>query len=417
MISMKKANENPASLHVLVAGAGPAGMMCAGTAAQRGHRVTLIDPNGFSGKKLRITGKGRCNLTNDCGVAACLQNIPQNPRFLHSALAQFTPADVMRFFESIGVPLKTERGGRVFPVSDRAEDVVTALNRWLAGLGVAVQKTRLLSLRIQDGAATGAVTDRGMIDCDRVVVTTGGASYPGTGSTGDGYRLAKEAGHTVVAPKSSLVPLLSDDACCTAMQGLSLRNVSLRVYDADNKLVYEDFGEMLFTHFGVSGPLVLSASAHLRDKASGGRLSIDLKPALDEAKLDARLLRDFQAYKNRDFQNALADLLHKKMIAVIIQLSGIPNDKKVHSVTREERSRLIKLIKAFPVSIAGLGPLRDAIVTSGGVSVKELHPATMMSKRVNGLFFAGEVVDVDAYTGGYNLQIAWSTGFAAGCGV
>ena len=401
------------SRHVVVAGAGPAGLMAAGEAAGRGHRVTLLDPNGFAGKKLLITGKGRCNLTNDCDVETCLKNIPTNPRFLYSALSRFTPTDLMDFFTRLGVPLKTERGGRVFPVSDKARDIADALETWLAGLGVSVRRGRVTGLLTASGAICGVRTDKGDIDCDRLIVATGGASYPGTGSTGDGYRLAKEAGHMVRPPIPSLVPLLSDDPWCSALQGLALRNVALRVFSEREKLVYTDFGELLFTHFGVSGPIVLSASAHMRG-CGACRLSIDLKPALNEERLDARLLRDFETFQNRDFQNALGDLLHKRMIPVIIDMSGISPDKKVHSITKTERARLLALLKNFPVHVTGLGALRDAVVTSGGVSVGELNPTSMASKIVDGLFFAGEVIDVDAYTGGFNLQIAWSTGYTAG---
>jgi predicted Rossmann fold flavoprotein len=391
--------------------------MAAGVAAARGHAVTLFDPTGRLGKKLRLTGKGRCNLTNNCAPDDCLKSIPRNPRFLYSALTRFPPAAVMEFFTGLGVPLKTERGGRVFPVSDRAEDVAAALEEWLSCLGVAVTPERVTGLGIGDGVLRGVKTDRGECPCDRLVVATGGASYPSTGSTGDGYRLAALAGHTVIPPGPSLAPLLSDDPCCKAMQGLSLRNVALTAYDGAGQSVYTGFGELLFTHFGLSGPIILSASAHMRPPASGWRLSLDLKPALDRDKLDARLLRDFRQFQNRDFQNALADLLHKKMIPAIIEKSAIDPAKKVHSITRAERARLLALLKAFPVSVSGLGPLRDAVVTAGGVSVRELDPKTMASRLAPGLFFAGELIDADAYTGGFNLQIAWATGFAAGLGV
>jgi len=392
-------------------------MMAAGVAARRGHRVTLLDPNGVPGKKLRLTGKGRCNLTNDCDAETCLKNIPTNPRFLYSALSRFTPADAMAFFTELGVPLKTERGGRVFPMSDRAGDVVAALEGWLRGLGVTVMRGRVTGLIIREGAVFGVTTDRGGIPCDRVVIATGGASYPATGSTGDGYALAASAGHTVRPPMPSLVPLLSDDPCCVALQGLTLRNVALRVYNDKDIPVFSDFGELLFTHFGLSGPIVLSASAHMRGPERRWRLSIDLKPALSETKLDARLLRDFTQYRNRDFQNALSDLLHKRMVPVIIGMSGVEPERKVHSVTRTERAKLLHLLKNFPVTVAGLGPLSDAVVTAGGVAVEEIHPATMASRLTGGLYFAGEVIDTDAYTGGFNLQIAWATGHAAGSSV
>ena len=402
------------SRRVIVAGAGPAGLMAAGMAAGRGHQVTLIDPNGFPGRKLRLTGKGRCNLTNNCDVATCLKNIPTNPRFLHSALSRFPPSGVMAFFTGLGVPLKTERGGRVFPVSDRASDIADALARWTSGLGVKLRRGRVGGLLIDGGVLRGVMTDQGEIACGRLILATGGMSYPGTGSTGDGYRLAARAGHTVRPPMPSLVPLLSEDPCCAALQGLSLRNVALRVSDSQNRLVYTDFGEILFTHFGLSGPMALSASAHMRGESAHWNFSIDCKPALDDAVLDARLLRDFDLTRNRMVQNALDKLLHKKLIPVIIAMSRIPPEKKVHSVTRAERARLLSLCKNFPVTVTGLGALRDAVVTSGGVAPDELNPATMASRLVGGLYFAGEIIDTDAYTGGFNLQIAWSTGFVAG---
>lgn len=397
-----------------MAGAGPAGMMAAGAAALGGARVRLLDGNGVGGKKLRLTGKGRCNLTNDCDVDGCLKNVPRNPRFLYSALHAFPPAGVMAFFEELGVPLKTERGRRVFPASDRAADVAGALVRWLRDLGVCVEKNRVTGIVFEGDSVCGAETEKGGLSCDRLIVATGGLSYPGTGSTGDGYRLAAMAGHTVYPPEPSLCPLVSPAPYCRALMGLSLRNVALAVVDGAGKQVFSDFGELLFTHFGVSGPTILSASAHMRDWAGGYRLSIDLKPALDEKTLDARLLRDLAKYTNRDFQNALGDLLHKKMIPVIIELSGIAPEKKAHSVTRAEREALGTLLKRFPVPVSGRAPIEEAVVTSGGVSVKEIHPATMESRLRRGLYFAGEVIDVDAYTGGFNLQIAWSTGRAAG---
>jgi predicted Rossmann fold flavoprotein len=391
-------------------------MMAAGTAASRGCRVTLLDPGGCGGRKLALTGKGRCNLTNDSAVEVCLAHIPRNPRFLYSALSAFPPAAVMAFFETLGVPLQTERGRRVFPVSGRAGDVVAALTDWLTGLGVFVRAGRVTGILHSGGAVCGAETAAGAVACDALVVATGGLSYPKTGSTGDGYRLAVSVGHTVRPPMPSLVPLLSPAPYCGAMAGLSLRHVALTAYDNEGQKRYTGFGEMLFTHTGVSGPLVLSASAHLEGRAAGGRLSIDLKPALSEEALDRRLLRDFEAYANRDFQNALGDLLHKKMIPVIIELSGIRPEKKVHSVSRAERAALLALCKDFPVPVSGPASIDAAVVTAGGVDVRALKPATMESRVCAGLYFAGEVIDVDAYTGGFNLQIAWSTGRAAGCG-
>ena len=367
------------------------------------------------GKKLRITGKGRCNVTNNCDIKTVLANIPGDGRFLYSALNRFEPRDTMALFESLGVPLKTERGNRVFPVSDRSHDIANALERAYAHAGGRVLHAAATDILTRDGAVCAVVTTEGTIDCGAAVVCTGGMSYPLTGSTGDGYRFAQQFGHTVTPLRASLVPLESNDPWCAEMQGFSLRNVTLTVYDEHNKQVYSDLGEMLFTHFGVSGPLVLSASAHMRDFSQHSyRLSIDLKPALDEKKLDARILRDFQKYANRDFKNALYDLAGHAMIPVLVRLSGIPEDTKVNTVTREQRHKLVELFKHFPVSVCGTRPISEAIITSGGVSVKEINPRTMASKRMPGLYFAGEVLDLDAYTGGYNLQIAWSTGYVAG---
>lgn len=389
--------------------------MCALTAAQRGLNVVLLEPNKMLGKKLRITGKGRCNVTNNCDIKTILANIPGDGRFLYSALNRLGPQDTMALFESLGVPLKTERGSRVFPVSDRSHDVANALERAYAHAGGRVVHAAATDILTQDGAVSAVVTTEGTIDCDAAVICTGGLSYPLTGSTGDGYRLAQRLGHTVTPTRASLVPLESDDPWCAEMQGFSLRNVTLTVYDEQNKVIYSDLGEMLFTHFGVSGPLVLSASAHMRDFSQHKyRLSIDLKPALDEKKLDARILRDFQKYANRDFKNALYDLAGHAMIPVLVRLSGIPEDTKVNAITREQRHRLVELFKHFPVSVTGTRPIDEAIITSGGVSLKEVNPRTMGSKLVPGLYFAGEVLNLDAYTGGFNLQIAWSTGYVAG---
>ena len=370
------------------------------------------------GKKLRITGKGRCNVTNHCDVKTVLANIPGDGRFLYSALNRLGPQDTMALFESLGVPLKTERGNRVFPVSDRSHDVANALERAYAHAGGRVVHAAATDILTHDGAVSAVVTTEGTIDCDAAVICTGGLSYPLTGSTGDGYRLARRLGHTVTPTRPSLVPLESDDPWCAEMQGFSLRNVTLTVYDEQNKVIYSDLGEMLFTHFGVSGPLVLSASAHMHDFSRHKyRLSIDLKPALDEKKLDARILRDFQKYANRDFKNALYDLAGHAMIPVLVRLSGIPEDTKINAITREQRHKLVELFKHFPVSVTGTRPIDEAIITSGGVSLKEVNPRTMGSKLVPGLYFAGEVLDLDAYTGGFNLQIAWSTGYVAGSAV
>lgn len=408
----------PLKADVVVIGGGAAGSMCALTAAQRGLNVVLLEPNKMLGKKLRITGKGRCNVTNNCDIKTILANIPGDGRFLYSALNRLGPQDTMALFEALGVPLKTERGSRVFPVSDRSHDIANALERAYAHAGGRVVHAAATDILTQDGAVSAVVTTEGTIDCDAAVICTGGLSYPLTGSTGDGYRLAQRLGHTVTPTRASLVPLESDDPWCAEMQGFSLRNVTLTVYDEQNKVIYSDLGEMLFTHFGVSGPLVLSASAHMRDFSQHKyRLSIDLKPALDEKKLDARILRDFQKYANRDFKNALYDLAGHAMIPVFVRLSGIPEDTKVNAITREQRHRLVELFKHFPVSVTGTRPIDEAIVTSGGVSLKEVNPRTMGSKLVPGLYFAGEVLDLDAYTGGFNLQIAWSTGYVAGSAV
>lgn len=399
---------------LLVIGGGAAGMMCAATAADRGLKVVLLDPNRQLGRKLRITGKGRCNLTNNCDIKSFMQNIPGDGRFLFSALNRLSPADTMALFESRGLELKTERGNRVFPVSDNANDVAGTMARWCARSGVIVERCKAKKVVVENGAVTGVETEKGLIRCRAAAVCTGGLSYPLTGSTGDGLRFAEALGHSVTPPRASLVPLESPDAYCAEMQGFSLKNVVLSAYEED-KLIYKELGEMLFTHFGVSGPLVLSASAHMRHMGSKNyRLEIDLKPALDEKKLDARILRDFEKYANREFKNALSDLAGSAMIPVLVRLSGIPEDTKVNSVTREQRMKLLHLFKAFPVTVSGTRPIDEAIVTAGGVNTKEINPRTMESKLISELYFAGEVLDLDGYTGGFNLQIAWSTGFVAG---
>lgn len=398
----------------VVIGGGPAGMLCSAVAAERGLDVILLEPQKILGRKLRITGKGRCNVTNNCDVKEMMRNIPGDGRFLYSALNKFPPSSTMELFESLGVKLKTERGNRVFPVSDNAHDIASALISYMKRNGVRVLKTSAKHILTDDGAVTGVLTDDGVIDCKNAVIATGGLSYPLTGSTGWGFEEAKELGHTVIPGRASLVPLESDDEYCTKMQGFSLKNVTLSAYE-DDTLIYRELGEMLFTHFGVSGPLVLSASAHMRRFGECKyRLEIDLKPALDEKKLDARLLRDFDKFKNRDFANALDELAGRTMIPVLIELSGIAPDTKVNSITREQRHALLRLFKAFPVSVSGTRPVNEAIVTSGGVSTREVNPRTMESKLLSGLYFVGEVLDLDAYTGGFNLQIAWATGYTAG---
>ena len=398
---------------LVVVGGGAAGMMAAVSAAERGARVTLLEPNERLGKKLNITGKGRCNVTNNADVQTLLANVPRNGKFLYSAFSRFDGRDAMAFFASIGVPLKTERGNRVFPVSDRAFDVSAALERRLKALKVSLVRDRAAELEITSGAVTGVRGERGTYPAGAVVLATGGVSYPATGSTGEGHRMAREAGHTVTDLQGSLVPL-RDYGLGRELQGLSLRNVGLAVFE-DRKKIYTDFGEMLFTHFGVSGPLVLSASAHMRHFGKKTyRLEIDLKPALDEQALDKRLLRDFEKYANHDFCNALDDLLPQKLIPVAVERSGIPPHQKVHDLTREQRRGLVQVLKHFSVEIAGPCPVTDAIVTSGGVKISEIDPKTMGSKIVKGLYFSGEIMDVDAYNGGFNLQIAWATGRAAG---
>jgi len=398
----------------IVIGGGAAGLMAAALLAERGIDTIIIEPNKFMGKKLRITGKGRCNLTNNCDNKQFLENVPCNGNFLYSAINKFCTADTMAFFERIGVPLKTERGNRVFPISDSANDVANALERYGRENGVRRLNKRVTALKATDSVLTSVVAEDTEIKCKVAILCTGGASYTGTGSTGDGYALAKRLGHTIVAAQASLVPLVSDDDYCLEMQGFSLRNVTLRVFDENNKVVFEELGEMLFTHFGVSGPLVLSASAHMRDYSSHKyRLSIDLKPGLTEEQLDDRILRDFKKYANKDFCNALCDLAGHTMIPVLVRLSGIPEETKVNSIMKKQRQALVRLFKAFPVNVVEPRPVDEAIITSGGVSTKEINPKTMASKLVSGLYFAGEVIDVDAYTGGFNLQIAWSTAFAA----
>lgn len=401
-------------MNIIVIGGGAAGLMAAGTAAEQGARVTLLETNEKVGRKLFITGKGRCNVCNNCDTQTVLQHVPVNPRFLYSALGCFSPADVMAFFEDHGVPLKTERGNRVFPVSDKSADIIDALFAWVKRLGVTIIQKTAESLAITNGRVTGVCAGGKTYHADRVIITTGGASYPQTGSTGDGYRFAREAGHTVVTPNPSLVPLVESGDTCRETMGLSLRNVQVTVYEG-GKQIFCDFGEMLFTHFGLSGPLILSASAHMRHFGSKEyRIEIDLKPALDEKTLDKRLLGDFDKHKNSDFINALGDLLPRKMIPTVVRLSGIDPHVKVNSITKAQRASLLHTLKHFTVQVSGKRPIAEAIVTTGGVSVREINPKTMESKKCTGLYFAGEVLDVDAYTGGFNLQIAWSTGRLAG---
>ena len=404
------------STKVIVVGGGAAGLFAAISAAENGADVILLEKNERCGKKLRITGKGRCNVTNDCTTEEFLQNVPSNPRFLYSALSALSTQDVKDFFEAEGVPLKTERGKRVFPVSDKAEDIVSALVSACLARGVKIINEKVISLVINEDKINGVITESGERSADAVIICTGGRSYTRTGSDGDGYKFAKAAGHTVTPLLPSLVPITCAGKLCPSLQGLSLKNVSLTITDKNTKKeVYSDFGEMMFTHFGITGPMVLSASAHLPDVASGKyEAHINLKPALDEKTLDARILSDFAKYANKDLINALGDLLPKKLIPVTVSLSGIDPRKKINSITREERQALIGVIRGLRLSLTGFRPLEEAIITKGGVSVKEIDPKTMASKKCAGLYFAGEVIDVDAYTGGFNLQIAFSTGLLAG---
>ena len=401
---------------VAVIGGGAAGLMAAYSAARYGARVTLFERNDRCGRKLAITGKGRCNVTNDCSVEELLQNVPTNPRFIYSALGRFDTSDTKAFFEERGVALKVERGRRVFPVSDRAEDIVRALVSACKETGVNICYERVTSLRIENGELLGLNTEKNSYDADAVIICTGGKSYPRTGSDGDGYALARSAGHTVTPLLPSLVPICSESKLCPSLQGLSLKNVSLSVVrKQDGKEVYSDFGEMMFTHFGLTGPMILSASAHIPDISEGKyEARINLKPALDEKTLDARIVSDFAKYSNKDFLNALGDLLPQKLIPVIVSLSGIDARKKVNSITKEERRALCEVIRCLRIPLSRFRPINEAIITKGGVSVKEISPKTMGSKLCRGLYFAGEVIDVDAYTGGYNLQIAFSTAVLAG---
>ena len=402
--------------NIAVIGGGAAGMMAAYAAAKSGAQVTLYEKNEKLGKKIYITGKGRCNVTNDCSRDVFFDQVVTNPKFLYSAFETFDNQAVMQLLEQAGCPLKTERGNRVFPVSDHSSDVIRALERLLQREGVKVHlHSSVKRVLEEDGQAVGLeLSDGKRIQADSVIVATGGLSYPSTGSTGDGYRWAEATGHKVVACTPSLVPFVTEDTWCAKLQGLALKNVNLALY-FDGKEIYQGFGEMLFTHFGVSGPTVLSASSYAAKviRQKNLLLTIDLKPALDEAQLDERVLRDFEEAKNKSFKNSLDKLLPKKLIPVVVELSKIPPDKKIHEVTKQERQRLVTLLKNFKLTLTGLRGFQEAIITQGGVSVKEVNPATMESKLVSGVYFAGEVLDVDAVTGGFNLQIAWSTAYAA----
>lgn len=405
------------SKKIIVVGAGAAGMMAAGVAAKNGAQVTLIEKNELLGKKIRITGKGRCNITNNCSIEEFLLNIPKNGKFLYSAINQFSPQDTINFFEENGLKVKTERGNRVFPESDNAKDVVKAFESFLKNSGVKIVTEKVKKLLLENNSCIGVMLNNGeKILSDSVIIACGGKSYPGTGSTGDGYILAKSVGHEITNIKPSLVPLVAKEKFCSELTGLSLKNVSIDVIDnKKNKSIYKDFGEMLFTHFGVSGPLILSASSHI-EKMEKDRynIKIDLKPALSNEQLNKRIQRDFIKYQNKDFINSLGDLLPKKMIPIIAQLSKIPPNLKCNEITKEMRKNLVELLKGLTITIECFRPIEEAIITSGGINVKQINPKTMESKIINNLYFAGEVIDVDGYTGGFNLQIAFSTGYIAG---
>lgn len=400
-------------MNVIVIGGGPAGMQAAATAAQNGHRVTLLEQNEKLGKKLYITGKGRCNIANAGGREAFFANVVRNPRFLYSAWNAFDSADVQELMRSLGVPVKIERGGRVFPESDKSSDVLRALQAWLQRCGVEIRlHARVQRILAKEGGVTGVSLPGEILPADAVVLCTGGLSYPATGSTGDGYRFAEELGHTVLQPRPSLIPLTTAEDWPGELSGLTLKNVTLRAFEGE-KRVYEELGELLFAHFGVTGPLILSASALLEQPANA-RLEIDLKPGLSAEQLDRRLLRDLDAARQKALRNALVGLLPHKLLPVVLAASGINSEIGASELTRQDRAALVRTLKALPLTVTGTRPLEEAIVTRGGVSTKEVHPSTLESKLVRGLYFAGEVLDVDAQTGGYNLQIAWSTGTLAG---
>ena len=400
------------SYDVVVIGGGPAGMFGAITAAKLGAKVLLLEANDRLGKKLLITGKGRCNVTNNCTAAEVLQNVPRNGRFLYSAMEQCDPAFVMDIFETNGCQLKTERGNRVFPVTDKSASVLECLKNLMHKNKVTVSTERVNSLLHEDGQVTGVKTAKGLVLCSKVILATGGCSYPATGSTGDGYKMAAAVGHTVIQPEGSLVPLETAGEDHLEMQGLSLRNVGVKLLNEKGKVLFKDFGELLFTHFGISGPTVLSASAHL--KGVNCKIIIDLKPALDEGKLNERILRDLETYKNRSMENALTDLLPRSMIPVVLRRCEIDPAMQANSLRKDQRRALVLCLKNFEMVITGKRPVEEAIITSGGIKVSEIDPKTMESKIISGLYFAGEIIDCDAYTGGFNLQIAWATAYAAG---
>ena len=401
-------------MKVIIIGGGPAGMLAAIKSKKEKNQVTIIEKNKILGKKMLITGKGRCNITSGVDMSEFIKNVPSNGKFLYSSFKNFTNKDILKL---LNIPVKLERGNRYFPVSDKAKDVVDALEKELSGVEI-LTNTSATEIITNNNEAIGVKTNKGDFFADKIILATGGKSYPLTGSTGDGYEMAKKLGHTIIKIKPALVPLVAKKESkiqCQQMQGLSLRNVGLKLFN-NNKLIYEDFGEMLFTHYGVTGPIILSASSHLvRQELNNPRIEIDLKPALTDEKLDERILRDFETEKNKEFRNALDQLLPQKMIPVILEILQI--NKKVNEVKKVERQKLVRTLKRFSIEIEGFRDISEAIITSGGINVKEINPKTMESKLIKNLYFAGEIIDVDAYTGGFNLQIAYSTGYTAGIGV
>lgn len=397
----------------IVVGGGPAGLFAAYNASLNGNKVLLLEKNDRCGRKLDITGKGRCNVTNMCDKEEFLSNVIANPRFLISAISRFSPEDTVAFFESEGVPTKVERGNRVFPQSDRAHDITQALVDACLRMGVEIRKARVSEIVVDNGAVSGVRCGREIINASAVIIACGGASYPKTGSDGSGHRLAEGAGHSITKIRPSLVPLVSRDELCVDCMGLSLKNVGIRFCDKNQKTLYEEQGEMMFTHFGVTGPVILSASSYLKTDYPYD-MYIDLKPALDEKTLDKRLLRDFTENQNRELKNGFSALLPSKLIAPFIKKTKIPPETRLNTLTREQRATILMFMKALPIKITGTRPIDEAIVTGGGVDCREIDPKTMQSKLVSGLYFAGEVMDVDAYTGGFNLQIAFSTAYVAG---
>ena len=413
---------------VLVIGGGPAGMMAAITAAENGNEVTILEKMPSFGKKLLITGKGRCNITSSLYMSEFIKNTPGNGKFLYSAFQNYTNADIIEFLKKQGLEVKEERGNRIFPVTDKSIDVLNCFKKRIDELKIKYKlETRVEKILIKNNEVLGVRTNREIIQTDKIILATGGKSYPLTGSTGDGYKIARDLGHTIIPIKPALVPLeVYEKEECKKIQGLSLKNIAIKIIDTDRKkTIYEDFGEMVFTHFGISGPTIFSGSAHLAKykdidyllKKRYIKITIDLKPALTEEHLDDRILRDFKEFKNKQFKNSLDKLLPQKMIPLIVELSGINPDKMVNEITKEERRHLVQLIKYFTITIKNFRPVEEAIITCGGISTKEINPKTMESKLIKGLYFAGEIIDVDAYTGGFNLQIAYSTGYTAGINV